>query len=219
MHQFSARGCPGIAIALAMAGLMFSSQASSTEVPVLASDPPLPALTEPGQVLAPAVYRARREALMKAMGEGVAVVFGQGVEDGDGYRPNSDFFYLTGVLEENAILVLAPRERTYREFLLLPSRDPEAERWTGERESIGAELRAKYGFEKIHRTGRLTNADARTRRSLTGALAGCAARYRVFQREPQRPGAVPQDRREAARSFDPLPRLDSRQHAFATQRR
>lgn len=60
---------------------------------------------------------------MKAMGEGVAVVYGQGVEDGDGYRPNSDFFYLTGVLEENA-------------------------------ESIGAELRAKYGFEKsIAQTG------------------------------------------------------------------
>ena len=61
---------------LAMAGLLFSSQASSTEVPVPKSDPPLPALTEPGQVLAPAVYRARRESLKKAMGEGVAVVFG-----------------------------------------------------------------------------------------------------------------------------------------------
>ena len=115
MHHFAAAGCSGsavnlhrafgwcgIAMALAMAGLMFSSQASSTEVPVPGSDPPLPTLTEPGQALAPAVYRARREALMKAMGEGVAVVYGQGVEDGDGYRPNSDFFYLTGVLEENA---------------------------------------------------------------------------------------------------------------------
>jgi Xaa-Pro aminopeptidase len=169
MNQLSARGCPGIACrfhrafggsgiatAVAIVGLMFSSQASSTGVRVPESDPPLPSLTVPGQVLAPAVYRARREALMKAMGEGVAVVFGQGSEDGDGYRPNSDFFYLTGVLEENAILVLAPKERTYREFLLLPSRDPEAERWTGERESIGAELREKYGFEKIHRTGRLS---------------------------------------------------------------
>jgi Xaa-Pro aminopeptidase len=139
MHQFVARersgiacrfhrafGRSGIATALAIVGLMFSSKASSTEVRVPESDPPLPSLTEPGQVLAPAVYRARREALMQAMGEGVAVVFGQGSEDGDGFRPNSDLFYLTGVLEENAILVLAPKERTYREFLLLPSRDPEA---------------------------------------------------------------------------------------------
>src|SRR6185503_2196831 len=47
------------------------------------------------------------------------------------------------------------KERTYREFLLLPSRDPEAERWTGERDSVGAALRQKYGFEKILRTGGL----------------------------------------------------------------
>ena len=38
---------------------------------------------------------------------------------------------------------------------MLPSRDPEAERWTGEREPLGAALRGKYGFEKISRTGRL----------------------------------------------------------------
>ena len=120
-----------------------------------ASDPPLPRLIEPGQTQDPSVYRARREALMKEMGEGVAVVFAQGKEDDNGYRQSSDFFYLTGVNEEGAALVLAPKERTYREFLLLPSRDPEAERWTGERESIGAPLRTEYGFEKIFRMGRL----------------------------------------------------------------
>jgi Xaa-Pro aminopeptidase len=93
---------------------------------------------------------------MKAMGEGVAVIYAEGEEDGDGYRQSSDFFYLTGVHEERAVLVLAPKERTYREFLLLPNRDPEAERWTGERESIGGALRKEYGFEKIFRTDRLT---------------------------------------------------------------
>src|SRR5262249_7637356 len=98
-------------------------------------------------------YRARREAMMKEMGEGIAVVYAQGSEDGDGYRQDADFFYLTGVQEVGAVLVLAPKERTYREFLFLPSRDPEAERWTGERESLGATLRQKYGFEKIFRTG------------------------------------------------------------------
>src|SRR5207248_2351920 len=76
-------------------------------------------------------------------------------EDGDGYRQSSDFFYLTGVAEQGAILVLAPKERTYREFLLLPNRDPEAERWTGERDPLGAALRQKYGFEKISRTSGL----------------------------------------------------------------
>src|SRR5436190_1455752 len=115
------------------------------------TDPPLPKLVEPGQTEEPAVYRARRAALMKEMEEGVAVFFAEGREDGDGYRQDSDFFYLTGVHEEGAILVLAPKERTYREFLLLPSRDPEAERWTGERDPLSAALRKKYGFEKILR--------------------------------------------------------------------
>lgn len=118
-------------------------------------DPSLPELIEPGQTQVPDVYRRRREALLKEMGEGVAVVYANGEEDGDGYRQGSDFLYLTGVLEQGAALVLAPKERTYREFLLLPSRDPEAERWTGEREAIGAALRHRYGFEKIYRTGRL----------------------------------------------------------------
>jgi Xaa-Pro aminopeptidase len=120
------------------------------------TDPPLPKLIEPTQAEEPSVYRARREALMKEMGEGVAVIYAEGEEDGDGFRQSSDFFYLTGVPEAGAVLVLAPKERTYREFLLLPSRDPEAERWTGERDPLGAALRKKYGFEKIVRTGGLT---------------------------------------------------------------
>ncbi|MES2581197.1 MAG: Xaa-Pro peptidase family protein [Pseudomonadota bacterium] len=120
-----------------------------------AADPPLPALTEPNQTQSPSVYAARREALMKAMGDGVAVVYAEGEDDAAGYRQSSDFFYLTGVVERGAILVLAPKERTYREFLLLANRDPEAERWTGEREPLSAALRAKYGFEKVSRSGQL----------------------------------------------------------------
>ena len=120
-----------------------------------AADPDLPVLVEPAQTEEPSVYAARREALMKTMGEGVAVIYAEGAEDGDGYRQGSDFYYLTGVHEQGAVLVLAPKERTYREFLVLPNRDPEAERWTGARESIGAALRARYGFEKITRTSRL----------------------------------------------------------------
>ncbi|PYM11053.1 MAG: xaa-pro aminopeptidase [Verrucomicrobia bacterium] len=116
----------------------------------------MPRLIEPDQTEEPSVYRARREALMKEIGEGVAVIFAEGEEDGDGFRQSPDFFYLTGVSEPGAVLVLAPRERTYREFLLLPSRDPEAERWTGERDPIGMALRKKYGFARIFRTGRLT---------------------------------------------------------------
>ncbi len=130
-----------------------------------AADPALPVLHEPQQTQAPSVYAARRAALMRAMGEGVAVIHAEGEEDYAGYRPSGDFFYLTGVLEKGAVLVLAPKERTYQEFLFLPSRDVEAERWTGEREPIAAALRTKYGFDKILRNG-----------ALLGTLTGLAAR-------------------------------------------
>ena len=120
-----------------------------------AGDPAPPRLIDPAQTEDPSVYAARRLAVMKEMSEGVAVIFAEGAEDGDGYRQGSDLYYLTGVVEEGAVLVLAPKERTYREFLLLPSRDPEQERWTGERDPIGIALRRRYGFEKIYRTGRL----------------------------------------------------------------
>jgi Xaa-Pro aminopeptidase len=145
----------GSAAKLAIAGvaLVYIQSRAIDNYP--ASDPSLPMLTEPGQTQEPSVYRARREALLKRMGEGVAVIYAEGVEDGDGYRQSPDFFYLTGVHEEKAILVLAPKERTYREFLLLANRDPEAERWTGERDPLGIALRKKYGFEKIYRTDRL----------------------------------------------------------------
>ena len=94
---------------------------------------------------------------MDAMGEGVAVIYSEGQEDTYGYRPSGDFFYLTGVEDAGAVLVLAPKERTYKEFLFLESRDPEAERWIGEREPLGEALRKKYGFERISRNsgGRL----------------------------------------------------------------
>jgi Xaa-Pro aminopeptidase len=85
----------------------------------------------------------------------VAVIHAEGQDDSAGYRQSSDFLYLTGVEEKGAVLVLAPKERTYREFLYLPSRDPEAERVTGMRDPIDSALRAKYGFDKIYRSGGL----------------------------------------------------------------
>jgi len=151
MNPAPSKILPGL---LAATLMLWSGTRAAENYP--ATDPPLPSLIEPSQTEEPSVYRARRAALMEQMKEGVAVVYAEGEEDGDGYRQSSDFLYLTGVLEQGAILVLAPEERTYREFLLLPSRDPEAERWTGEREPLGAALRQKYGFEKISRAGGLT---------------------------------------------------------------
>lgn len=111
--------------------------------------------TAPAKVPAPlpaSVFQARRERLMKQLGPGVAVLYSKGEEDRDGFKSHPSFYYLTGVDEEGAILVLAPGERVYREALFLESVDPEAERWVGLRGMIGDSLRGALGFPIVGRT-------------------------------------------------------------------
>ena len=117
-----------------------------------------PAGTRP---FGPEVYRERRRRLMERMKTGVAVVYGPTTVDRgataapiDG--PGSDFAYLTGIVDEGGgALLLAPGERTYREFLFLPNVDPESDRWEGTRLLLGGELRRRTGFEKVNRIGAL----------------------------------------------------------------
>lgn len=118
------------------------------------SGPGSPAGTSP---FPPEVFRARRQRLMQAMGGGVAVLFSAAslATDGPGDgRQDADFAYLTGIHDEaGAALLLAPGERTYKEFLFLAARDPDEERWEGERLMIGGAVRERTGFERVYRTG------------------------------------------------------------------
>lgn len=114
------------------------------------------------QPLPASVFKARRERLMKELGPGVAILYAQGEEGRDGFKSSPDFYYLTGVDESDAVLVLAPGERVYREFLFLRSLDPEAERWTGERAMIGDSLRDALGFQVVARLGSLNSILVRT---------------------------------------------------------
>jgi Xaa-Pro aminopeptidase len=88
-------------------------------------------------------YHARREKLAAKLGDGVALVFAppeaEGPNDLSGYRPDDNFFYLTGWPEPGAaVLVAAARQATnndparpYTEILFLPKRNPSQEKWTG----------------------------------------------------------------------------------------
>ncbi|MEO5578391.1 MAG: Xaa-Pro peptidase family protein [Sphingomicrobium sp.] len=117
-----------------------------------------PAGTRP---FGPEVYRERRQRLMAQMKGGVAVVYGVGRLDttspvaGIG-RQLSDFAYLTGIMDEaGAALVIAPAERSFKEMLFLAPRDPENERWEGERIGLGQSLRSRTGFAKVARIATL----------------------------------------------------------------
>ena len=100
----------------------------------------------PGQV-----YKERREKLMQQIGnEAVAIFYANPERNRNAdlefpYAPNSDFYYLTGFREPNAILVLIPKgtaaqnpsdstaKITVREMLFVQKRDPTSEKWEGRR--------------------------------------------------------------------------------------
>jgi len=97
-------------------------------------------------VITAAEYRRRREALMGLMSEGSIAVIpaaGRRVRNRDTeylFRQDSDFYYLTGFAEPDAVLVLAP-DRAHGEVILFcREREARAERYDGER--VGPERAA-----------------------------------------------------------------------------
>jgi Xaa-Pro aminopeptidase len=116
----------------------------------------------------PRAFVERREALMDSLAEGIAVLYSRGQQSETGYRADGNFWYLTGVDEQGAILLLAPQEED-RQVLLLPPRDPEDERWTGRRPALTESLRCSLGFDQIYRTT-----------ALDGKLVSCMKRTTVL---------------------------------------
>ncbi|MCH7879131.1 MAG: aminopeptidase P N-terminal domain-containing protein, partial [candidate division Zixibacteria bacterium] len=53
-------------------------------------------------------FKQRRQALLDSLGEGAAALYSQGSRTDAGYRADANFWYLTGIDEEGAILVLEP---------------------------------------------------------------------------------------------------------------
>lgn len=94
--------------------------------------------------------RARLLEAMKAMGPGtIAVLKSMPVQpaNGDGeraYRQDSDFYYFTGVEEENAVALLESDTGKYT--LLVQPRDPKHETWTGAR--LGVEGAKAMGADE-----------------------------------------------------------------------
>jgi Xaa-Pro aminopeptidase len=99
------------------------------------------------------VYRQRRERVLNALEGCLAVVSAQGDVSGvtEDFRQDGDFFWLTGINEPDAHLILAPKSRYSKVTLYLKARDPEAERWTGPRDPLSPALLGKYGVDRVRR--------------------------------------------------------------------
>ncbi|MEP7064390.1 MAG: Xaa-Pro peptidase family protein [Gemmatimonadota bacterium] len=104
-------------------------------------------------------YAARRDSLAAAMPDGVLIALGghEPAEDFLSFYPVPSFYYLTGVTEPEAALVIVKRSSAVSMTIFVQPRDPSREVWTGTR--LGAEG-----------TTRVTGIPARTIDKLRSAL-------------------------------------------------
>jgi len=101
-----------------------------------------------------AEYRQRREQLMAKISTGTAVFRSapQAVMHHDveyTFRQDSDFFYLTGFNEPEAVAVLAPHHPEHRFILFVQPKEREKEVWTGYRVGVEA-AKERYGADEAY---------------------------------------------------------------------
>ncbi|BAY82879.1 peptidase M24 [Calothrix parasitica NIES-267] len=99
-------------------------------------------------------YRQRRDALMSKIGNGTAIfrsapmaVMHNDVEYA--YRQDSDFFYLTGLDEAEAVAVLAPHHEEHKFILFVQPKDITKEVWSGYVTGVDA-AKEKYGADEAY---------------------------------------------------------------------
>jgi Xaa-Pro aminopeptidase len=118
-------------------------------------------------------YAARRAAFLEKLGNAVAIIPAarhatRNADTEYEYRQNSDFFYLTGFSEPEAVLVLAPH-RDEKATLFLRPRDRIAEIWNGKRAGIEGAV-AEYGMDAAYPIAELGS-------KLSETLVGASSLY------------------------------------------
>ncbi len=123
----------------------------------------------------------RRQRLMAEVGEHAMVVLAAAPErprNGDTYHPyrqDSDFLYLTGFTEPDAMLVLLPGRDAGEQILFCRERNPERERWDGPR--LGLErAQEQLGFDDAFPISDLDDI-------LPGLMEGCTRLYHLVGKD------------------------------------
>ena len=100
-------------------------------------------------------YKRRRRRLLKAIGPGSVAILSaapERVRNRDvhyPYRQDSDFAYLTGFMEPESLLVLAPGRKQGEYVLFCRPRDEKKEIWDGRRAGVEG-ARAHFGASEAH---------------------------------------------------------------------
>ena len=138
------------------AGLLWAALA-------VAASTPAPAFGQEGSPAGPVPSRfleARRARLLESLQGRVAVIGADRLRDIEGdypqdsdFRQDADFFYLTGLEEPEAWLVLNAGRAGAQVLYLMP-RAPANETWTGKRLGTGPEASRLSGIEDVRDLGR-----------------------------------------------------------------
>jgi Xaa-Pro aminopeptidase len=125
----------------------------TTAIPGMPEVPPV----GPRGTLGIDVYRKRRQALMEKFKTGAALVMNDMTFEG--LREGMDFYYLTGIDEAGASLLLEPNApatpfyNSAKESLFLAALQVEEERWHGARAELPSNvLQVATGFASVHRS-------------------------------------------------------------------
>ncbi len=106
-------------------------------------------------VMNTAMFAARRHAFMDHMQPGsVAILksapqFMLAIDAELPYRQDSDFYYLTGFEEPEAVCILAPQHEEHQYVLFVRPSSPEIERWTGKRVGVEGAMQ-EYGVQMAY---------------------------------------------------------------------
>lgn len=139
--------------------------------------------------------RLRRRALMNLMGDkAVAIIptsqqLHRNADSEFRFRPDSDFYYLTGFSEPDAILVLCPHHAEHKVVMFVRPRDPVKETWSGRRAGVEGAV-STYGVDAAFSLDELET-------HLPGYLEGATDLY-------YRPGIVPDMDRKVFSLFQML---------------
>jgi len=100
-------------------------------------------------------YKKRRQQLMELAGNGSVIIVGaatQKIRNRDAaytYRQDSDFLYLSGFSEPEAMMVLLPHDKGGQSILFCRERDALREMWDGARAGTEGVV-AQYGFDDAY---------------------------------------------------------------------
>lgn len=104
--------------------------------------------------IAAAEYQQRRSQLLEKLGQGTAIFRSADLATMHNdveyrFRQESDFYYLTGFNETDAVAVFAPHHEEHQFILFVQPKNPEQETWTGILTGV-EEAKERYGADVVY---------------------------------------------------------------------